>query len=204
MAITSRRARRPDSLAASVVEVLRAFQSPVPTDAMRVILIDRGREVTAEQLGSLAAYERQDWLRTLMPPRLCSVIDADANPIRPRWWALGDWRLERRIMTDDVRPIWFARLAVALCRELAERDEPRGSPIAMVALATAARAIGGRHIDVPTSRDEWCELHRLVYEPHMGALQNLAGPSAQQCEAEAKLLSAGVPAVDLYFGRRSR
>ena len=128
-ASTSRRVRRPDSLATSVVAVLNEFQSPVPTDAMRVIVNDRGRNVTAEHLGRLAAYERQDYLRTFMPPRLCSVVDKDANAITPRWWALADWRLQRRIMTDDIKPIWFASLATILCRELADRTEAPGSPL---------------------------------------------------------------------------
>src|ERR1039458_6530711 len=110
-----------------MIGLLEEFQRPIPTDAVRVILNDRGRAVTAEHLGRLAAYEREMWLRTLSPPALCSVIDADAVAIRPRWWALGDWRLQRRIMADDVRPIWFASLGERLCLDLADRKSPQRS-----------------------------------------------------------------------------
>jgi hypothetical protein len=49
------------SLAVSVVELVDAIQAPVPTTAVRLILGGQGRSVTAEQLGTLAAYERQDY-----------------------------------------------------------------------------------------------------------------------------------------------
>jgi hypothetical protein len=200
----ARRARRPDSLAAAVVGILEEFQCPVPTDAMRVILNDRGRRARAEHLGRLAAYEREDFLRTRMPPRLCSVIDRDARAVRPRGWALGEWRLQRRIITEDVRPIWFATLAVRLCLDLADRREPPGSPIDTLALGSAARAIGPQHFDVPMSREEWMALRERVYAPYTGALNNLDGPTGEQYAAEARLMSAGTPAVDLYFGRAIR
>jgi hypothetical protein len=201
MAAVTRRARRPDSLAASVVGVLDDVQCPVPTDAMRVILVDGGRAATAEHLARVAAYEREDWLRSRMPPRLCSVIDAQAVAVKPRWWARGDWRLERRIMTEDVKPIWFARMAERLCLELADRIQPPGSPITTLALACIARAIDVSHFDVPTSSDEWLALRQLVYGHYLGAFHNLAGATAQQHEAEAVLTGAGMPAVELYFGR---
>jgi hypothetical protein len=185
----------------SVVQVLEEFQCPVPTDGVRVILVDRGRLVTAEHLGRLAAYERHDWLRTLLPPRLCSAIDRDASALRPRWWALGDWRLQRRIMTDDVRPIWFATIGERLCLELAERQDLPGTPLSTLALACAARALEASYFDVPVSRDDWLGLRRLIYDRHMGALSNRAGATGQQHNAEARLLQAGLPAVDLYFGR---
>src|ERR671930_575608 len=106
-----RRARRPDSLAAAVVELLDGFESPLPTHAVRILLTDQGRAVTAEHLARVAAYERDDFLRTRMPPRLCSVIDADALLVSPRWWAIGSWRLQRRILTQDARTLWIAMLA---------------------------------------------------------------------------------------------
>jgi hypothetical protein len=201
MSAVSRRARRPDSLAAAVVGVLGEFECPVPTDAVRVILTDRGREVRAEHLGRLAAYERDDFLRTWLPPRLCAVIDADARAVRPRWWALGEWRLQRRIMTEDVRAIWFATMAVRLCYDLADRIEPPDSPIVTLALGSVARAIGPQPFDVPVSRDEWMALRERVYAPYIGALNNLDGPTGEQNAAEAELTGAGIPAADLYFGR---
>jgi hypothetical protein len=201
MSAVSRRARQPDSLASQLITLLEDFQSPVPTDAVRVILNDRGREVTAEHLGRLAAYEREMWLRTLSPPTLCSAIDINAVAIKPRWWALGDWRLQRRIMTDDVRPIWFAALGERLCLQLADRRNTRGGPLSTLALTCAARVLGERYFDVPLSSEGWLDLRRRIYEPYNGALNNRAGATGQQREAEARLTERRLPAVDLYFGR---
>jgi hypothetical protein len=196
-------ARQPYSLASQVIGLLEDLQSPIPTDAVRVILNDRGRAVTAEHLGRLAAYEREMWLRTLSPPTLCSAIDTNAAAIKPRWWALGDWRLQRRIMTDDVRPIWFAALGERLCLELADRKDPAGSPLATLALSCAARVLGERYFNVPMSAEQWLDLRRTFYEPYNGDLNNRAGATQQQSEAETLLIDARLPAVDLYFGRTS-
>ena len=201
MSGVSRRARRPDSLASQVIGLLEDFQSPIPTDAVRVILNDRGREVTAEHLGRLAAYEREMWLRALSPPTLCSAIDTNAVAVKPRWWVLADWRLQRRIMTDDVRPIWFAALGERLCLALADRKDPAGSPLAALALSCAARVLGERYFNVPLSSEHWLDLRRMVCEPYNGALNNRAGATRQQSDAEALLINAGLPAVELYFGR---
>ena len=203
MSAVSRRARQPYSLASQVIGLLKDFQSPIPTDAVRVILNDRGREVTAEHLGRLAAYEREMWLRTLSPPTLCSAIDTNAVAIKPRWWALGDWRLQRRIMTEDVRPIWFAALGERLCLALADRKDPAGSPLATLALSCAARVLGERYFNVPMSAEQWLDLRRMFYEPYNGALNNRAGATRQQSEAETLLIDARLPAVDLYFGSTS-
>lgn len=203
MSAVSRRARQPDSLASHVIALLEDFQSPIPTDAVRVILNDRGGKVTAEHLGRLAAYEREMWLRTLSPPTLCSAIDTHAATVKPRWWALGDWRLQRRIMTDDVRPIWFTALGERLCLTLADRTDPAGSPLATLALSCAARVLGERYFNAPMSPEQWLDLRRMIYEPHNGALNNRAGATRQQSEAEAMLVDARLPAVDLYFGRAS-
>lgn len=200
MNAVSRRARQPESLASQVIALLEDLQSPIPTDAVRVILNDRGRAVTAEHLGRLAAYERGMWLRTLSPPTLCSSIDANAATIKPRWWALGDWRLQRRIMTDDVRPIWFAALGERLCLELANRSSTAGNPLATLALACSAQVLGGQYFDVPLSSEAWLDLRHRIYAPYNGALNNRAGGTGQQREAEARLVDARLPAVDLYFG----
>jgi hypothetical protein len=201
MNAVSRRARQPESLASQVIGLLEDLQSPIPTDAVRVILNDRGRAVTAEQLGRLAAYEREMWLRTLSPPTLCSAIDPNAATVKPRWWALGHWRLQRRIMTDDVRPIWFAALGERLCLELADRNSAQVSPLATLALACAARVLGGEYFDVPLSSEAWLGLRHRIYAPYNGALNNRGGGTGEQGEAEARLVEARLPAVDLYFGR---
>ena len=106
-----RRERRPDSLAAAVIELLDDYQCPISTQAVRVILTARGRPVPAERLSRLAAYQREDFERTKMPPELCWTLTPDAVAVTPRWWARGQWRLMRRIQTNDVMPIWYVMLA---------------------------------------------------------------------------------------------
>jgi len=197
-----RRTRSDNSLAAAVVEVLTEFQVPVATQAVRVLLTDRGRTVTAEHLSRLAAYEREDFLRTRLPPRVCSVIDVDANLISPRWWALGDWRLQRRIRTDDAKTIWLAVLGERLCHKLSDRHGP-SQQLKNLALSTVARLLPEeRYFESPLSRDDWLDLRRQIVEAHPGATHSLDGASSEQSEAEAKLKAAQTPAVDLYFGRR--
>src|SRR5215217_6335545 len=106
MPYAMRRARRAGSLAALTADLLDDYSVPLPTHAVRILLNDREHRVTAEHLSRLAAYEREDFLRTRMPPRLCSVVDTHANLVKPRWWARGEWRLQRRILTEDAKPIW--------------------------------------------------------------------------------------------------
>jgi hypothetical protein len=199
--IATRRARRSDSLAASVVEVLDDFQCPVSTTAMRIVLNDRGRTVTAEQLGRLAAYQREDFLRTRYPPELCWALTPDGTATNPRWWARGQWRLQRRILTDDARPIWLATLADRLCMDLADHPDGRDAAIVSLALGTTAQVTGSRYFDVPASRDEWLALRREVYEPYAGAFANLTGATTSQYDAEAWLKADGLSGFELLFGR---
>ncbi len=199
--VAVRRARRPDSLAASVTAILDELGCPVSTTAMRVMLNDRGRAVTAEQLGRLAAYQREDFLRTRYAPELCSALDPDGTASNPRWWARGEWRLQRRVLTEDVRPIWLATLAEKVCMDLAERPDSRDGAIVSLALGAVAQALGSRYFDVPASRDEWLSLRRQVYEPYMGAFANSAGATSGQHDAEARLQADGLSGFELLFGR---
>ncbi len=199
-----RRARRSDSLAAAVTDLLDDFQCPVATTAMRIILNDRGRAVTAEQLSRLAAYQREDFLRTRVPPQLCSTLDPDGPATNPRWWARGDWRLQRRILTDDVKPIWVATLAERLCMDLAERPDGRDAAIVNLTLGAVAQITGGRYFDVPISRDAWIALRKDVYGPYMGAFSNRTGATSEQHDAEAKLNAEGLSGFELLFGRAPR
>jgi len=201
MAAGMRRARRPDSLAAAIVELLETFQSPLPTHAVRILLTDQGRTVTAEHLARIAAYERDDFLRTRMPPRLCSVIDADALLVSPRWWANGSWRLQRRILTQDTKSLWIAMLAERLCRDLAQRPEPGRREVVTLALWAVAQLGLQNHVDVPLTRDDWLNLRALVVNAHPGVTHSLDSPTTEQHAAEERLNAAGLPAVDLYFGK---
>ncbi len=202
MDVNTRRARRPDSLAASLSDLLDDYCFPVPTHAARVILGDRGRPVTAEALGRLAAYERADFLRTRLPPRLCSVIDTHANAVSPRWWARGDWRLQRRVLSDDVKLIWQASLAERLCTELANRPKPPGSEVVSLALGTIAQVLPDRYFDVPTSAEDWTTFRDLLVNAHPSVTHSLESPTKEQHDAEGQLKSTDLPAVELYFGRR--
>jgi hypothetical protein len=200
--LTLRRARRPDSLATAVIELLDDFQCPISTSAVRVILNARGRRVTAEQLGRLAAYQREDFQRTRMPPALCWALNPDGSAAVPRWWARGHWRLLRRLRTEDGTPIWFATLATRICMELANQAMPQDPEFATFVLGAANLALGGgKSFDVPMSRDEWLRLYQEVYAPHNGALNNRTGGTAEQYEAERALSGGGFSGLDLLFGR---
>jgi hypothetical protein len=199
MSTSSRRIRHPDSLAASVAELLEDYGFPLPTYAVRVILVDRGRSVTAEHLGRLAAYERTDFLRTGLPPRLCSAIDTNGYSVVPRWWVRADWRLQRRILAHDVRQKWLASLAGRLCAELAGRQEPPGSEIATLALWAIARLDLGRYFDVPCSAEDWMQLRGLVVSAY--PVHSLDGATDTQRDAEQRFIAGGLSTVELYFGR---
>jgi hypothetical protein len=203
LAPPTRRARQPDSLAASVTFILDELQCPVATPAMRVILTDRGRDTKAEQLSRLAAYQREDFQRTHIPPPLCWTVESDGTATTPRWWALSHWRLGRRIRSKDASQVWLAHLAVWLTMDLAERPRGRDSAIINLALGTAARVLGPRVFDVPTTREDWMQLRGAIYGPYQGALNNLTGLTGQQADAEARLTSRSASGFDLLFGASS-
>jgi hypothetical protein len=200
--VSTRRARRPESLAVRVSSVLDELQCPIATPAMRIILGDRGSAVRAEHLSRLAAYQREDFLRTHVPPELCWTIEPDGKPTTPRWWARPDWRLERRIRTEDVSRIWHARLAEWLSIDLSRSPAGRDSAIITLALGSAALALGSQVFDVPRTEDDWVALHEQVYGPYQGALNNRAGVTRQQAEAEIRLISEGRSSFDLLFGAK--
>src|SRR4051794_17787476 len=108
-----------EPLPSTVASVLEDFQIPLPTATVRVVSsVRRGGAVSAEALSRLAAAQREEYLRRRLPPRLCHAIDEHARPPVPRVWALGSWRLARRIMTPDVLDAWRAGLAFGLCQEV--------------------------------------------------------------------------------------
>lgn len=182
-----------------MVGVVDAVQHPVPTAAVRLILLDQRRDVTAEQLGRLAAYERQDYVRTRMPPRLCSAINANATAHNPRWWARGDWSLERRILTPDAVPEALAVLAVNLCRRHADAD--RTSPeLVSYTLGLISQVTDLRYFDTPVSADDWMNLHATIYGLYRGVLSNLSGTTREQDAAGERLRSANLPGSALLFG----
>jgi hypothetical protein len=200
--LSLRRARRPDSLASVVIELLDDYQCPISTSAVRVILNARGRRVTAEQLSRLAAYQREDFQRTRMPPPLCWAINPDGSAAVPRWWARGHWRLLRRVRTEDVTPIWYATLATRLCVELANQTNQPDPEFATFVLGAANLALGGNlTFDVPMSKDDWLHLYQQVYAPHNGALNNRTGGTSEQYEAERAFNAGDMSGFELMFGR---
>jgi hypothetical protein len=84
--------------------------------------------------------------------------------------------------------------------DLAERPHGRDSAVVTLALGTAARILGPRVFDVPTTREEWMQLRAAVYSPYQGALNNLTGLTGQQADAEARLASPMASGFDLLFG----
>jgi hypothetical protein len=200
MSVAQRRARRDDSLASAVIDVVDVIQHPVPTAAVRLILLDSGRAVTAEQLGRLAAYERHDYARTRMPPRLCSAVDSNGVALNPRWWARGDWRLERRILTPDAVPAALAVLAVHLCRHHADAGRPTSPELIAYTVGIANRVLHPEQVDPPASPNEWMNLHARIYALYMGVLSNLTGSTANQEAAGERLRAAGLPGLALLFG----
>jgi hypothetical protein len=190
-------------LATAVIELLDDYQCPISTQAVRVILNARGRRVTAEQLGRLAAYQREDFQRTRMPPPLCWVLNPDGSAAVPRWWARGHWRLLRRIRTDDGTPIWFATIATRLCMDLASQAIRPDPEFSTFVLGTANLALGGgQSFDVPMSSEEWLHLYQEVYARHNGALNNRTGGTTEQYKAEKVLNAGNSSGLDLLFGRR--
>jgi hypothetical protein len=195
-----RRERRPYSLAKTVIELLDDYQCPISTQAVRVILTARGRPVPAERLSRLAAYQREDFERTRMPPELCWTLRPDGVAVTPRWWARGQWRLMRRIQTDDVLPIWYATLATRLCHDLASQRGVPDPHLANLALAAANAALWGRRtFELPDSKEDWMRIHQEVYAPHNGALSNRTGGTPEQIDAEAALSTA--QGFNPLFGR---
>jgi hypothetical protein len=195
------RVRQPDSLAATIADLLDDFQIPLPSHAVRIISSERrGQPVVAEQLARVAAYERDNFLRTRMPPLLCSVIDRRGLARKPRIWGRGDWRLARRIATPDVQEKWQAQLARRLCEEILYRSRQPSEQLAGLALEAVARVIGAVAAYLPGTLEQWQEFRDRVaaeapdYTP--------GGTTAEQEKAEKALLAhePAIAPVGLYFG----
>ena len=200
-AFSERRQRRPDSLAESVGAIVDQFGVPISSAALRVLLADRGRPTTAEQLGRLAAYERQDFGRTRLSPRLAAVIDEGGEPITPRWWRRGDWRLARCVMSDESRALWLARVAERLCLELSSRPDPPRDLVTLT-LGTVARLEISHDSELPLSFDDWIELRSLILDAH-GAVANFEVIETQTQVDAAARMTTQLNGEERYFGRRA-
>src|SRR4051794_35274407 len=101
------------SIADSLAALLDRAQVPLPGRTLRAMAAAvRGQSIDAGRLTRIAAFERERFVRNSNPPRLCVAIDEHGVELRPRVWARGQWRLARRIATDDVRVAWDAQAAL--------------------------------------------------------------------------------------------
>jgi hypothetical protein len=194
-----RRARRAGAVATEIEDLVATFGVPLPTAAVRVLLADRGRPTAAEHLARVAASERDEFLRSRQAPRLCCAIAADGTLATPRWWAAGDWRPLRRILTDDALALWRGRLAERVCSDLIARRRPAPELAALVR-GTVAQLGLGEELARLSDPSDWSEVRALVLDdlPDVMFAHDVSTP--QQLEAEAALLAADLAAVDRYFG----
>ena len=199
--MTRKRSRREGSLPTTLRSILDDAQIPMPNEVLRVLAIERlEKEVSAEQLARVAAYEREAFLRTRMPPVLCSVIDRRAVALRPRVWALGEWRLARRIATPDVQGHWQAGLALKLLDEVLLRFPPASERLRRLTLEAVARVLGPVAAYTPGDREQWEELRRMVATENPDP--DPAGHTSEQRESEQALIDyqPSIGANNLYFG----
>ena len=199
--MSSRRTRRRDSIPTVLRSILDDAQIPLPTEVMRVLAAERlERPISSEQLARVIAYEREDFLRTRMPPLLCSVIDRRAVALRPRVWALGEWRLARRIATPDTEARWQGGLALELLDQVLLRFPLASDKLRSLTLEATARVLGPVAAYIPGERSQWEELRLQVaaraydFSP--------ASHTNQQAEAEEMLTNyePSIAASSLYFG----
>jgi hypothetical protein len=196
-----RRSRRSDSIPTILRSILDDAQIPLPAEVMRALASERlERMISSEQLARVVAYEREDFLRTRMPPLLCSVIDRRAVALRPRVWALGEWRLARRIATPDAEIRWQGGLALELLDQVLLRFPLASEKLRSLTLEATARVLGPVAAYIPGERTQWEELRQKVAAEAYDF--SPASHTAQQAEAEQMLTTYEPPiaASSLYFG----
>lgn len=156
----------------------------------------RSKPVPAERLSRIGAYDREQYRVHGGPPRFCVALDEDGVAVRPRIWALGRWRLARRIRTFDAARGWEAQAALLAHDYAALTSEPHiGERVMRIAREHAAAALAPQ----PLNGD-------LADEGVRQRLIALLGPSLQahttdQAAAEGRLKRAGLTGRAHYFGR---
>jgi hypothetical protein len=192
---------RSSSLAATVEELLATVQVPLATGSVRVLASvlrhETSGETSAERLGRIAAYERENFLKTRVPPRLCSAILPDGTAPARRVWARGDWRLARRIITRDVVETWSAAVGTFVC-DLILDEKIEDSRLGPLAYELASQSIGPVAAYYPETGDQWRDL-RSAFRRMIPAL-GLAAHTREQGDAEAALTRAELSPVSVYFG----
>jgi len=188
------------SLPAALEAILDAVQVPVPSGTLRALadVALRDRDVTAQALGRVAAYEEESFLRQRNTPRFCWAVDKSGAALSPRIWARGSWRLERRILTEDAFQNWSVTLAVFLTDKMAKSDEHARTSLAKASMEAVARVVGPVALYLPGPREEWAAFHA-----EMLTRQHPIGPEAftgEQLETAKQLQETGSTPFSLYFG----
>ncbi|MEN3281441.1 MAG: uncharacterized protein V7607_2581 [Solirubrobacteraceae bacterium] len=186
------------TLAASVLALVEHAQVPLASKTVRVLVsFLSGKEIAAEHLGRIAAYERERLLAQRAVPRLCSALVPDGTALVPRVWCAGSWPLARRIRAGDAVRVWPAR-AAQLCAQLAlQYDGCDVEALKDLTSELVGEALGPIFQMPLESRADWqliaAEMGRQLPGP------GVAQPSTDQ-EQAAALLDDGLPAVAQYFG----
>jgi hypothetical protein len=189
------------SLPATLETALDAIAVPLPNATLRAIAGTalRNRDVTAQGLGRVAAYEQESFRRRRgVVPRFSWVLNVDGVAATPRIWARGGWRLSRRILTEDAVGNWTVTLAIFLAEQMVSGDEWTRQALAKVALEAIGRVLGPVAVYGQGSREEWVE-----FKARLAALQHPIGPeapTAEQTAAAAELEDQGLAPYALYFG----
>jgi hypothetical protein len=187
-----------NTLAASVLALVEHAQAPLASKTVRVLLsVITGKEVKAEHLGRIAAYERERLLDQRAIPRLCAALKPDGTAIVPRVWCPGTWVLARRVQAGDAVIRWPARAAQLCAEVVAQYEAFEVSALRELALDLTGEALGRIFHPALQSPQDW---QRLAAE--MG--RQLPGPGVAQPSVDqkraAQQLDDRLSAVARYFG----
>jgi hypothetical protein len=187
------------SLPTTLESTLETLLVPVPAAAMRALGAFGlpGREITAEALGRAAAYSEESFLRRRKTPRFAWVLYDDGTVVTPRYWALGSWRLSRRIWETEAVAHWDVVLALYLAGRMASEPGLKTELIETAAKEAVSRVLGPRSLD---SLPDW---HAINVE--LASHQHPLGPAATTAEQDrtaARLEKSGLTPFSLFFGTR--
>jgi hypothetical protein len=189
------------SLPATLEAILDAVAVPLPSATLRAIAAAslRNREVTAQAVGRVAAYEEESFRRKRDgAPRFSWVLDAEGNAASPRIWARGTWRLSRRILTEDAVGNWAVTMAIFLADQMAVGDDWTRERLGKVALEATARVLGPIAVSGQGSPEDWG-----AFKTDLARHQQPIGPEAptvEQTSAASELEARGLTPYSLFFG----
>jgi hypothetical protein len=185
-------------LATTVDQILSETQVPVETGPMRILVSAiRDEEVTAERLARLASFERENFLKTREPPRLCSALYPDGTTPPRRVWAAGGWRVARRVLSPDSERGRLAAVGIYACTLIVDHglQDERIGPLAHGFAAQSVGPIAGYY---PGPIEQWQELRQKLRQVPVGP--GVTNPTREQEAVEAALQQAELTPFSLYFG----